>query len=445
MLSKIATAIKKINPGQRQIIGNTGWLFASRILRLGLGLVVGVLLARYLGPEQFGLYNYTISFVVLFSPLATLGLDSIVIRDIVREPLSKLETLGTAFVLKLIGSFITFCLATGAIFFLRFDDNLAHWLVGLAAVASIFQAFDVIEFWFNSQIKSKYGIYAKYSAFIFVNVLRIVLIQMNASLIAFAWLIFIESLLSAVGLVIVYQASGDNALAWQVSIKRAKQLLKDSWPLLLSSISIVIYMRIDQVMLGELASIADIGNYSVAVRLVEVWYIIPMTLNQALFPSIVNLKKVAPETYEARIQRLYTLMIWMAIIAAILISYISSQLVKVIYGEQYIEAAPILSIQAWMATSVFFGVARASWVTTEGYLLDEMYVNIIGCILNVILNFILIPTQGAIGATVASLLTAFGANFIVAIYSKPIRISLRMYLISLLLPLNLLKKILCAV
>ncbi|HEY9295704.1 MAG TPA: flippase, partial [Phormidium sp.] len=388
MLSKIATAIKKISPGQRQIIGNTGWLFASRILRLGLGLVVGVLLARYLGPEQFGLYNYAISFVVLFSPLATLGLDSIVIRDIVREPLSKLETLGTAFVLKLIGSFIACCLTIVGIFFLRFDDNLAHWLVGLAAVASIFQSFDVIEFWFNSQIQSKYGIYAKYSAFIFVNVLRIVLIQMNASLIAFTWLIFIESLLSAVGLVIVYQASGDNVLAWQVSIKRAKQLLKDSWPLLLSSLSIVIYMRTDQVMLGELASIGDIGNYAVAVRLVEVWYIIPMTLNEALFPAIVNLKKVDPEIYEKRIQRLYTLMIWMAISAAIIISYGSSHLIQLIYGEQYIEAAPILSIHAWMAASVFFGVARSSWLTTEGYLIDGRYVNILGCVINVSANLL---------------------------------------------------------
>ncbi|MBW4682222.1 MAG: flippase [Microcoleus vaginatus WJT46-NPBG5] len=445
MLSKIATAIKKISPGQRQIIGNTGWLFAGRILRLFVGLVVGVLLARYLGPEQFGLYNYAISFVVLFSPLVTLGLDSIVIRDIVREPSSKLETLGTAFVLKLIGSFIACCLTILGIFFLRFDDNLAHWLVGLAAVASIFQTFDVIEFWFNSQIQSKYGIYAKYSAFIFVNVLRIVLIQMNAPLIAFAWLIFIESLLSAVGLVIVYQASGDNVLAWQVSIKRAKQLLKDSWPLLLSSLSIVIYMRTDQVMLGELASIADIGNYSVAVRLVEVWYLIPMTLNEALFPAIVNLKKVDPENYQKRIQSLYTLIIWIAIIAAMIISYSSNYLVEIIYGNQYTHAGSILSIQAWMATAVFFGVTRSSWLTTEGYLIDGMHVNIIGCILNVTLNFMLIPTQGAIGATVASLITAFGANFIVAIYSKPIRISLRMYLMSLLLPVKLLKKILCVV
>ena len=216
-------------------------------------------------------------------------------------------------------------------------------------------------------------------------------------------------------MVIVYQAFGDNTLAWQVSIKRARQLLKDSWPLLLSNLSIVIYMRIDQVMLGELASLGDIGNYSVAVRLVEIWYIIPMTLNQALFPAIVNLKKVDPEIYAIRIQRLYTLMIWMAIIAAIIISCTSNQLVKLIYGNQYIEAAPILSIQAWMAAAVFFGIARSSWLTTEGYLIDGMYVNIAGCFLNVIFNFILIPTQGAIGATGASLITAFGANFIVAI------------------------------
>ncbi|MCR4321033.1 MAG: oligosaccharide flippase family protein, partial [Candidatus Brocadiaceae bacterium] len=140
----------------QNILVNTGWLFADRILRMGVGLFVGVWVARYLGPEQFGLYSYALAFVSLFGAFATLGLDGIVVRDIVRDPACKYETLGTAFVLKLIGGSLTFLLVIIAISLLRPHDRLTHWLVGITAVGMIFQAFDTIDFWFQSQVKSKY-------------------------------------------------------------------------------------------------------------------------------------------------------------------------------------------------------------------------------------------------------------------------------------------------
>lgn len=149
----------------QKILANTGWLFVDKILRMGVGLLVGVWVARYLGPEQFGLYNYALSFVALFSAFATLGLDGIVVRDIVRDPSYKNEILGTAFILKLLGGISTLILAVGAVSLLRPHDNLTRWLVGIIAAGTIFQAFDVIDFWFQSQVQSKYTVYAKNVAF----------------------------------------------------------------------------------------------------------------------------------------------------------------------------------------------------------------------------------------------------------------------------------------
>lgn len=156
----------------QKILANTGWLFIDKIIRMGVGLLVGIWVARYLGPEQFGLYNYALSFVALFSALATLGLDGIVVRDIVRDPSCKDETLGTAFVLKLIGGGLTFLFVVGANSLLRPHDRLTQWLVGIIALGTIFQAFDTIDFWFQSQVKSKHTVYSKNTAQLAINIVR---------------------------------------------------------------------------------------------------------------------------------------------------------------------------------------------------------------------------------------------------------------------------------
>ena len=150
----------------QNILANTGWLFADRILRMGVGLFVGVWLARYIGPQQFGIYNYAIVFVAMFSAISNLGLDGIVVRNIVRDPVSKDEILGTAFFLKFAGGIITLIVSIGAILLLRSSDSVTCWLVGITAVGAIFQAFDTIDFWFQSQVKSKYTVYVRNAAFL---------------------------------------------------------------------------------------------------------------------------------------------------------------------------------------------------------------------------------------------------------------------------------------
>ena len=228
MLNKLTVVIQKFSPELRKIISNIGWLFADRVLRMGVGLIVTAWVARYLGPQQFGLFNYAGAFVSLFGVLATLGLDQIVVRDMVRDPSCKDETLGTAFVLKLSGGILTILVTTGTIFLLRPDDQLTHWLVGITAAGTIFDAFNTIDFWFQLQVKSKYTVIAKNTAFILVTLIRITLLQMQAPLIAFAWALLAENALGAVGLAIAYKVKGQSLLAWRASLLRAKTLLKES-------------------------------------------------------------------------------------------------------------------------------------------------------------------------------------------------------------------------
>jgi O-antigen/teichoic acid export membrane protein len=184
-------------PNLAKIVDNIGWLFFDKILRMGVGLLVGVWIARYLGPEQFGLLSFATAFVGLFGAIAGLGLQGIVVRDIVRDPTSKEETLGTAAVLQLIGGMAAYGLILGTIFWLRPEDMLAKTLVAILGSMMLFKASEVAVFWFESQVQSKYTVWVQNSAFLLFAAIKVGLILNQAPLIAFAWATMAEALLVA--------------------------------------------------------------------------------------------------------------------------------------------------------------------------------------------------------------------------------------------------------
>lgn len=420
MRHKLTHFTQNLTPNLIKILSNTSWLFADRLLRLFLGLTVGVWVARYLGPEQFGVYNYALAFVALFSPLAQLGLDKIVVRDLVRDPSCTDETLGTAFILKSIGGFVTLLLTVGVISWLRPDDNFTCFLVAIVAGGTIFQSFQTIEFWFESQVQSKYTVYAKSSAFIVTNCLKILLIHFKASLIAFAFTNLLDVMLSAVGSAIAYYSQGHNLKNWHISLKRGIKLLQDSWPLVISGVMIIIYMRIDQIMLGQLAGNEEVGIYSVAVRLAELWYFIPTVVVSSTFPSIVEAKNISEDLFYQRLQKLYNLMAFIAYAIAIIVTLSSSWLVPAIFGEVYHRSIPVLLILIWSLIFTNLGVARSSFLTAMDLTKLHLITVFWGTIVNVSLNFYLIPMYGGMGAAIASSIAYCFATHGACFFHKPL-------------------------
>jgi O-antigen/teichoic acid export membrane protein len=386
----------------QKIIDNVGWLFADKLLRLGGGLLVGVWVARYLGPDQFGLFSYSLAFSAMFTTIAALGLDGIVVRNIVRDPSCRDEVLGTVFVLKVAGGVVAIGLTLGSIFLLRPHDTVAHLLVGVIAVGTVFQAFDVIDFWFQSQILSRYTIYAKNSAFLVITVVKILLILMNAPLVSFAYAGLAEIILGAVGLMLVYRINGYSMKKWRGGRGLAGKLLHDSWPLIFSGIVIMIYMRIDQVMLGDMVGNEEVGIYSAAVRLAEAWYFIPGAIVASVFPSIVEAKTISDDLFYGRLQKLYNLMTLLGYIVALPVTFLASWLIKFLYGTAYIKAGPMLALLIWAGLFVNLGIARSSFLTTMNWTRVHFMTVFLGCIVNVALNFVLIPRYGGMGAVIAS-------------------------------------------
>ena len=402
----------KSRSGLRAIVANTGWLFADRILRMGASLVVGVWVARYLGVKQYGLFNYALAFVALFSPIFTLGLDDVVVRHLVRQSSNKEEILGTTFWLKFLGGIASVLLAVSTMFFLGEHETLKIWLVAILGIAGVFRASDTIELWFQSQVQSKYTVIAKNTAFLLNTLIKIALILTKAPLLAFALVTLAEFAMSAIGLLIVYQVKGSSLWLWRWSIAAAKTLLKESLPLIFSGFAIMIFMRIDQVMLGQMIGDSEVGIYSAAVRVSEIWYFIPGAIVSSVAPAIYAAKEKSESLYYQRIGQLLSLMTCISLAIALPMSFLSDKIIMVMFGSGYAEEGPILAVHIWTSLFVFMGLATSPWFIAEGLNHVSLGKTLFGAILNIILNLLLIPKYAGLGAAIATIISQAAAAFI---------------------------------
>lgn len=398
--------------GLLKILDNIGWLFFDKILRMGLGLLVGVWVARYLGPEQFGLLNFATAFVGLFGAIAGLGLQGIVVRDIVRDPDGARLTLGTAGVLQLVGGLLSFLIILGAIAYLRPDDALARSIVAILGSMMLLKSSDIAVYWFESQVQSKYTVWVQNSVFLVFAAIKVALILHHAPLIAFAWATLAEALVVALILLSVLARRGHAISRLKVSTERAKGLLKDSWPLILAAIAVTVYMKIDQIMLGQMMGDEAVGIYSAAVKISEVWYFIPMAIVASVFPAILEAKKRSEILYLARLQKLYDLTVIISVAIALPMTFLATPIVGLLFGDAYLEAGAVLAIHIWASVFVFLGVASGKWFLAEGRQNLALQRTLLGAGANVGLNFLLIPTNGATGAAVATLVSYAIASYL---------------------------------
>ena len=434
MISKLIALIN--HQGFMKYFKNTSWLFGEKILRMVVGLFVGIWVARYLGPEQFGLFSYAKSFVGLFTAIATLGLNGIVVRELVKDESRCDELIGTTFWLKVMGAFGVLLILAIAINFTS-NDTYTNPLVFIIASATIFQSFNVVDMYFQSKVLSKYIVYANFISLFIGSIVKIALILNEAPLIAFAWVILFDSFILASGFIYFYLKNRrhneqpnrysvfdtESSFAWKFNKSTAFSLLKDSWPLILSGIVISIYMKIDQVMIKEMMNAEAVGQYAAAVRLSEAWYFIPMVIASSLFPAIINAKKQSEELYYARLQKLYSLMVWLAIAIALPMTFLSDWVVHFLYGEQYNQAGSVLMIHIWAGVFVFLGVASGKWLLSENLQIFSTVNTSIGAIVNIWLNYILIPKIGVSGAAWATLISYFVAAYLCLLFFKKTRIN----------------------
>jgi PST family polysaccharide transporter len=426
----------KISSALKSIIINTGWIFALRFIRVLFAFFVGAWMARYLGPTDFGVLNYAMAFVILFGPITKLGLETVVVQEIVRAPGEKDEILGTTFFLRLASGIVSMVVVVAAIALMRPGDVVTRTLAAIISFGMIFQAYDAVDLWFQAEVKSKYAVYPKSAALILANLMKIYFILTRASLAAFAWVSALEVIIAGGGLIIAYRAAGFDIKAWRVRWARAKQLLNLGWPMILAGSFAVVYLKIDQVMLGQMVGQSEVGIYSTAVKISEAWYFVPVAISMSVFPFLVQGKGLGEAVYRSRVQQLYDLLVWVALVVAVVMTFTAHIVIVLVFGEQYARAGSILAIHTWAGIFIFLREALGRWFITENLLMFSFISNGVGAAVNVLLNLMLIPPYGGIGAAVATVISYAVAGYFACFIHPKAREAAWMMSKALIVPLR---------
>ena len=402
-----------LSEGVMPIAANASWMMANSMLRMAAGVLVGAWIARYLGPSLFGELSYAVAFVAFFQAIGKLGLDSIVVRDLARDAEAAPSILGTAFRLRLAFGAVSWIAAIGGMALLRPGDATALVLVAIVAGTVMFQAADTVDLWFQSRSQSKRTVLAKTTGLALASAVRVALILLKAPLEAFAAALLIEVALSALALGWAYRHFRASS-PWHWQSTRAVQLLKESWPFLLSSMAILVYMRIDQLMLRSMAGLHELGIYSAALPLSTAWYFIPIAICGSVAPALARKKARSEFEYMALLHRLFSLMWWFSVPLCVMLALLSGPLISLLYGAAYSASAAVLSIHVFANIPVALGTAQSQWIANEGRGPLAIYKTTLGAGSNVLLNLWLIPDLGAVGASIATV----ASFFISAIFSN---------------------------
>ena len=419
----------KNHSGFRKYFANTSWLMAERILRMTVALFVGVYVARYLGPERFGLLSYTNSFVGLFLALATLGIESIVIRELVKSPESRNELLGSAFGLKILGTLLMWFIILFSVP-LTGNDTQTNIFIAIISLAIFFQAFNVIDFNFQAEVKSKYVVQVQFIQLFLTSFTKLFLIFLKAPLLWFVWVYCFDAFLLALGLVVMYLLKSGNFWQWRWKWEVARSLLRDSWPLIISGVLVSIYVNIDQVMIKHMIDEQAVGLYAIATRLSTAWYFIPIAITSSMFPAILNAKYNNSSIYHQRLQTLYDILVWMAILIAIAILFLSESIIDLLVGHEYAPAASVLSIAIIAGIFTNIGLINNKFFEAENRQIDILYRSLMGVSVNIILNIILIKKYGIYGAALATVAAQFSTSIVYTYLKKDSRILFFMFLKS---------------
>lgn len=396
------TAIAKTHQGFRRYFANTSWLFAEQILRILAGLLVGVYVARYLGPEKFGLFNYALAFVALFAAFAKLGLDGVIVRDLVNAPEKRDLYLGTSFWLKVLGAI--FAVGGIVIAVLTTENNYStKFYIGIIASGLIFQSFEVVDFYFQSRVLSKYVSICKISQLLVSSLLKLYFVAIHADLFWFVLVTVIDQASLAAALAYAYSKQNIGSFYFQFDKGAAKELLISAKPLIVSGVMVSVYSSLDRVLIKELLGVKEVGLYVAATGLTMALYFVPMLIANSLFPAILNAKQQSSEIYNRRLSLLYKYMLSGGLLVCLFVFVFAGPIINLLYGPKFLESAAVLQIHIWIFLLLCFSAIFGKWLLSENlqhllprFTLMAIVVNVAGC-------FIFIPLWSIKGAALAAL------------------------------------------
>jgi O-antigen/teichoic acid export membrane protein len=395
---------------------NTGMLFVGRVGSLAIKMVVSIMLARYLGRGYNGIINGGIAYIYFFSAIATLGLDQFIVKELHQFPDNRDQILGTSFWMKIMAGLCCIPIIYTAYLIYPAKGTPYNYILIFSTIG-IIQAFTVIDAYFQSQVQSKYIMQVQIAGNLISAFIKLLLIYTKQPLIYFIYAYTFDFLLISIGYYFTYQRKQRSIFKWSFNYQLAVKLLKYSWPLIISGIMVSLYMKIDAIMLQNIAGVKEAGAYATVAQFSEAWNFIPAVIVTSLFPAILNARRDDVARYKKRIQHLYDLMVYLSLPVAIIITFASPLIYKLLTPE-YAYAAPTLSVHIWSGVFVFLGAASSQYLIAENFNKLTFIRTGFGAIVNIVLNLILIPHMGMMGAAIATLVAYASATFFIIFIPK---------------------------
>jgi O-antigen/teichoic acid export membrane protein len=401
-----------VSKTNKKVLSNLVWAVAGKTVNLAGTLVLGIIVARYLGPEQYGLMNYVFSYVFLFQVLACFGLDNIEIREEAKGSTPYTTVIGTAFWIKAAAGAACIGLSVLTAVLIG-EDSFTVTLIALYSTYIVFNAFVVIRNYFTSIVENKYVVMSEiFRTFAGIGI-KVVLLLLDCSLIWFVAAFAFDWLLLAGGYVSAYRNRVGSLREWRFSMPCAKYMLKESLPLLITNAAVIIYQRIDQVMIGQLLpNKANVGYFSVAAKFVEVMIFIPATLANTISPVLVRLRSSDPDSYRSKSQHFMNVSLWLSIIISALVSLVSYWVILLTFGEAYLPAVAILQVLSFKTAASALSNTAGAMLVVEGLQKWVFFRDILGCLACVALNYWLLPRYGAIAAAFVAIIANLVAGYV---------------------------------
>ena len=405
MLKKLL-AISNSTSIKRKIIRNVFWAVIGKVITLFSTLIVGIFVARYLGPKQYGLMNYVISIASLFTVFATFGSSEIIIRELSKKEKPKEVVLGSAMALRMGLAILCFISIVSYLFFSG-ETTETSTLILIYSSSIFFSCSEVIRFYFTSIVDNEYIVKSEIFRTIIGAIVKIILLFCKAPLIAFVFALAFDFLLLASGYIVVYRKKIGPICQWNIDFKFVKTLLTTSFPLLISSTAVIIYQRIDQVMIAKMLDNEFVGYFSTAMSFVNVLAFIPITIMQTTSPILVEYWKNDKLKYEQESQRIIGATTWLLIILCSIVALLSSPIINYTYGASYTDAIPVLQILVFKVVGIAIINLSGQLIIIENIHQLAFIRNILSCVICIICNYYFIPRWGIIGSAWATIITVF--------------------------------------
>lgn len=411
---------------QNKVIQNAKWIIGCKIMQSLVNLFIGMISARYLGPSGYGLINYAASVTAFVVPIMQLGLRSTLVQEFIQKPDREGEILGTAIAMNVISAVACMVMVVAFAGVTNRDDPASILVCALYSITLLFQAIEIVQYWFQSKLKSQYPSLAMLSGYIAASVYKIYLLVTQKSVYWFVLTHSIEAAIIGIALVVIYCRISDQKL--RVSLPVAKELFSRSKYYIVSSLMVMVFQNTDHVMLKMMAGDVENGYYTAAVTCAGIANFVFAAMIDSARPSVLECRGRDMEKFESRLAGLYSVVIYTALLQSIAFTLLAKPAMLILYGSAYSESIPVLRVVVWYAAFSYMGTIRNIWILSEGKQSILWIINLSGALANVVLNACFIPIWGACGAAFASVLTQFFTNFIIGFLMKPIRPSNRILL-----------------